>query len=268
MEKMNPPLRWIGGKHRISRQLIELLPTKFNNYIEPMVGSAALFFAYKPLKAILADKNEEIINFYSILVQETDEFISKLLKLKASKNTYYKLRSMKPKDNFNRALRFVYLNRLCWNGVYRVNKEGAFNVPIGNRLPKTLWKKDHLEVCASLLKKVKLLSGDFENIVKYCREDDFVYFDPPYPKGAKHGLGFNRYSPDRFKICDHKRLAILLDKLDKMGINILLSISDDDSLISIYPKQFRATKIKSSSLISCKGNKRGRVYEVILRNYF
>ena len=215
---MKPPLRWIGGKYRISHQLIELLPKKFNKYIEPMAGSAALFFAYKPKKTILADKNEEIINFYTVLAQETEEFIPKLLNLKASKDTYYKFRSMRPKDNFNQALRFAYLNRLCWNGVYRVNKDGVFNVPIGIRLPKTLWKKDHLEACASLLKKVKLLSGDFGDIVKYCRKNDFVYFDPPYPKDAKSGLGFNRYSSDRFGINEHKRLAKLMDKLDKIGL--------------------------------------------------
>lgn len=264
---MKPPLRWIGGKYRVSKQLIQFFPKNFKNYIEPMAGSAAMFFAVKPENAILADINADVINFYSVLAQNSDQFISKLLSLKASKKDYYNWRSVKPKDDFERAVRFAYLNRLCWNGVYRVNQDGDYNVPIGSRLPHTLWKKDHLEACSILLRKAKLFNNDFNQTVELSNEGDFIYFDPPYPKGAKKGLGFNRYSSNPFGIDDHKRLAALIKILSQQGVFILITIADDELLKSIYPSHFQMIKIETSTLISCNGENRGRAYEYILRNY-
>lgn len=150
--RLKPPIRWAGGKYRLVPKLIDHLPSQFNKFIEPMAGSAALFFTVQPERAILADINSELINFYKILAFKTDSLIEALMEIKASKFTYYEYRDSKPKTDFERAIKFCYLNRLCWNGVYRVNSTGNFNVPIGDRLPKDPWSSDHLEKCAAVLR--------------------------------------------------------------------------------------------------------------------
>lgn len=262
-----PPIRWAGGKYRLSSVLIANLPKTFNRLIEPMVGSGALFFSSNPSRALLADTNEDLINYYHMLATNSNTMISKLLKLKASKNTYYKFRESKPRDNLNKAIRFAYLNRLCWNGVYRVNKDGQFNVPIGDRLPEKLWDEAHLKQCAEKLKKVTFLIGDFENIAEHCNSGDLVYFDPPYPKGAKNGIGFNRYTSERFGLNDHRRLAKLVTSLNNKGVYILMTLSEIDELIELYPKSFNIIETTSKSLISCNGDSRIKIKEVIFKNY-
>lgn len=265
---IRPPIRWVGGKYQIVRNLLQLLPANFGRLIEPMAGSAAFFFALKPDKAILFDINEDLINYYQVLKTKSFLLISRLMSLRASKQLYYEMRSRNPNDELERAVRFAYLNRLCWNGVYRVNKDGFFNVPIGSRLPKKLWEKDHLEQCANLLQSAELHKGDFEETLKYCQEADLVFIDPPYPKGTKSGPGFNRYSPNRFGIQDHYRLAGVIKALHVKDVNIMVTLSNDQELISIYPSELNKTVVKSSSLISCNGQTRGPTAEVVLRNYY
>lgn len=264
---IRPPIRWVGGKFQIVRYLIKLLPKNFSNLIEAMAGSAAFFFALQPEKAILLDINEELINYYNILRTKSALLISRLMPLKASKDLYYEMRSANPSDELERAVRFAYLNRLCWNGVYRVNKNGYFNVPIGSRLPKKLWDKCHLEQCARLLQKTELYKGDFEETLRYCKKADLVFIDPPYPKGSKFGLGFNRYSSIRFSIEGHHRLANFINNLIDKNVYVMVALGNDEELISIYPSELNKTVVKSSSLISCNSQTRGRTSEIILRNY-
>lgn len=265
---IRPPIRWVGGKFRIVRYLLKLLPANFSSLIEPMAGSAAFFFALQPEKGILLDINEELINYYKVLRAKSALLISRLMSLKASKHLYYEMRSANPSDELERAVRFAYLNRLCWNGVYRVNKNGFFNVPIGSRLPKKLWDKCHLRKCARLLQRAELYKGDFEETLRYCRKADLVFIDPPYPKGSKSGLGFNRYSSIRFSMEDHYRLANSINNLVDKNVYVMVALSNDEELISIYPSELNKTVVKSSSLISCNGQTRGRTSEIILRNYY
>lgn len=181
---LRPPLRWAGGKSGIVKDLISLMPARYTRYVEPMAGSAALFFGAKPERALLADVNEDLINYFTILRNDLDRLTSSLFKMTASKDKYYSLREQQPSDFMERAIRFAYLNRLCWNGVYRVNSLGMFNVPIGSRLPKVLWIERHLRECSRVLFKAELFHSTVLDTLARSEPNDFFFIDPPYPKGA------------------------------------------------------------------------------------
>lgn len=263
---LRPPLRWAGGKSVIVKDLLPLMPLEYNRYIEPMAGSAALFFGAKPESALLADVNEDLINYFTILRNDLDRFISSLFKLTASLDTYYSLREQQSSDFLERAIRFAYLNRLCWNGVYRVNSLGRFNVPIGSRLPQVLWSERHLRECSQVLSKAELSHSDVLDTLAESRPNDFFFIDPPYPKGANTGIGFNRYTVDKFNLDDHKNLAREIKQLSKRSVKIMVVLSNEQRLIELY-RGFRRTTLSTKSLISCSGSSRRPVSEVVLTNY-
>lgn len=261
------PIRWAGSKYSSVKTMLKYCPDSYNKYIEPMFGSGALFFALKPSSAIINDRNRDLYIFLSTLQVKGVKLIDKLMGLKASKDSYYKFRESNPKDDFNRAVRFIYLNRLCWNGVYRVNKLGEFNVPFGNRLPTQLWNKHVLERTIELLSNAIIMNQDFESLVENIEAGDFVYLDPPYPKDSKEDLGFNRYTTNFFSYEDHYRLANFIDKMHIKGAKIMLSSGNNNKILSIYPKYLEKITLNSKSLISCNGNGRKKVKEHILKNY-
>lgn len=251
----------------MTKLLADLLPESYDRLVEPMVGGGALFFATRPKQAILGDSNEELINFYHVLANRTEALIDQLLQLRASSSQYYKFRSARPRAKMERAVRFAYLNRLCWNGLYRVNGSGEFNVPFGGRLPKRLWNEEHLQTAATLLRNATLLSADFQATLKYCRAGDVVYLDPPYPKRRENGHGFNRYTRTPFTAADHERLACEALRLHDKGIRVVISTAASHTFLSLFPRGFRVHRVRSSSLISCNGATRGNASEAILLNY-
>jgi DNA adenine methylase len=263
---LRPPLRWAGGKSGIVKDLISLMPASYSRYVEPMAGSAALFFGAKPERALLADVNEDLINYFTILRNDLDRLTSSLFKMTASKDKYYSLREQQPSDFVERAIRFAYLNRLCWNGVYRVNSLGMFNVPIGSRLPKVLWSERHLRECSRVLFRAELFHSDVLDILSRSEPNDFFFIDPPYPKGANAGIGFNRYTVEKFTLDDHANLAREIKRLSKKSVTIMVILSDEENLIQLY-RGFRKTKLSTKSLISCTGAGRRTVSEVVLSNY-
>lgn len=268
--KKRPPasvLRWAGGKAHLLPHLTPLVPQSFRRYIEPMVGGAAVFFRLAPPRAILSDLSDELINFYRVLRDDPDHLITAMLRLKASKERYYRMRSKTVHGRLQRALRFVYLNRLAWNGLYRVNEQGAFNVPIGDRLPSRLWDRNHLHRAATILQAAELTTADFEVSLSEVRYGDFVFLDPPYPKGARGALGFNRYSPGRFGIEDHHRLAHCIERLMRRGASVMLTIDAASGLRSLYPDSLFDHSAISRSLIAGNGAQRRSVRELVLTSY-
>jgi DNA adenine methylase len=267
MQKLKPVLRWAGGKSHIISELGAFIPNKCTRYIEPMLGSGALFFSLCPLNAFLSDINSDLINYYLILRDNFDVFTNRLFQLKASRRNYYNIRSMNPKDPIERAVRFAYLNRLCWNGLYRVNKDNIFNVPIGSRLPKNPWNRERLKNASVALKSATLRSEDFSIVLDDTRPGDLVFLDPPYPRGANGNNGFDRYSSVKFSLQDHHRLADHIRYMDNRGTYIILTLIDDQKLRNIYPKYFESHTVSGKSLIS--GHKIGRriVKENILINF-
>lgn len=262
-----PCLRWAGGKRRHLLAMEAVLPSQFGLYFEPMVGGAALFLRMQPSRAVLGDINAELMGFYQILRDRTEELIWRLSHLKASREMYYSLRESEPTDPVDVAVRFAYLNRLCWNGLYRVNREGKFNVPIGSRLPTRMWNFDNMRQIACSLRKVTLFCGDFSECVATASEGDFVYLDPPYPRGSSDGLGFNRYSSVSFSYDEHVRLARTADDLSRRGVLVLVSETADPRIVGLFSNDFVPTYLDGKSLISGRAAGRRAVREALLRNY-
>ena len=267
LESVRPVLRWAGGKRRLVHRLEKLMPSSWNNYVEPMAGSAALFFHVAPRKAILGDLNPELINFYTVLRDDTDALVDKLNGLRASRRLYRKMRKSTPRSRLERAIRFVYLNRLCWNGLYRVNQRGQFNVPIGDRLPKKLWDRNDFRNGARILSHTELVCGDFVTTLRKARSGDFVFIDPPYPRGAPLDTGFNRYCSESFSAKDHQRLGRRIRSLDARGVSIMVLLASSKDIISCYPSSFNRKRLRSKSLISCNASSRRLVDEIVLTNY-
>ncbi len=265
---MKPILRWAGGKQKLVATLRGLLPKNYERLVEPMAGGAAMFFATSPRRALLADINAELIVFYEMMARRTNSLVTKMTAMRASKRKYYELRASRPRTKTERALRFAYLNRLCWNGLYRVNKDNQFNVPIGSRLPEQLWDEDHLRRAGKLLRGGQVLCQSFEETAALCTATDAVFFDPPYPKAVGNGLGFNRYSPERFTMADHERLASVVHSLDRQGVRVMIALASKDSLLRLYKRDgFRTTELATLSLIAGNGQSRGQVGEIVVRNY-
>lgn len=262
-----PVLRWAGGKTRLLPQLVSLLPSVWGRYVEPMVGSGALFFRLSPGSGLVGDINDDLVNFYSILRRDHRELYRALCCLPASRATYYGLRASKDPLPFARAVRFAYLNRLCWNGLYRVNRSGQFNVPIGDRLPHRMWFEDRLAQAADVLRRVTLASGDVENTLRHVRTGDLVYIDPPYRRGAADALGFNRYHRVTFGLEDHLRIADSVRTLTRMRVKVMLTLGGSSRVLRLYPRSLNRLILTTTALISGNGNARRAVREVVARNY-
>lgn len=262
-----PILRWAGGKSHLIPSLLKLLPDSWHRYVEPMVGGGALFFHLAPPRALLADINDELMNFYRVLRDHPDDLITRLMELKPSRKIYYLLRNQEYKGQLDRAIRFAYLNRLCWNGLFRVNKQGRFNVPIGDRLPRYLWSENDLRRAATALGTAQLLTADFSETLKQVRKGDLVFIDPPYPRGAKRDLGFNRYSSSVFSLQHHEKLGKLIRAISTSGARVIITLSHSPKITGRYPKALREFKVISKTLISSKSTTRGHVREAVLLNY-
>lgn len=246
--------------------LVLHLPRTWNRYFEPMAGGAALFFRVRPAAAILADINDELINFYDVLRSDADALIRQMRDLKACKDLYYWMRRYRPRTQLRRAVRFLYLNRLAWNGLYRVNRKGLFNVPIGDRLPQKLWDFEELRAASTALSVVSLRNADVSRVLASARREDFVFLDPPYPRGAADN-GFNRYSAAFFTGDDHQRLGKSVKRLSARGVKVMVVVADRPVYRRYYPADMRSVVVRSKALIACNGGDRRDVAEIILTNY-
>jgi len=204
-EKCPPLFRWAGGKRRLISQILPVVPKSFNHYYEPFSGGAALFFKLQPANATLGDKNEELINCYQQVKSSPEEVIEALGKLKNTKTEYYKIRAALPKNRIDRAARLIYLMELSFNGIYRVNSDGGFNVPYGSKKNKE-FDFDKIRKVSKAFATTEFVCGDFGTTVKNAKEGDLVYFDPPYT--VAHGNnGFVQYNERIFSWAGQIRLA-------------------------------------------------------------
>ena len=259
-----PLIRWAGGKRVIVPKLFRFVPKNFGTYYEPLIGSGALFFALNPRRAVVADVNPELINFYTVVKDNPHEFFRAVQKLTASKRTYYRIRATTPSSALLRAVRFFYLIRLSWNALYRVNRAGQFNVPFGGRTPRQLVGLSEILEASTSLKRARLLCNDFEKVSPRAKDGDFVYFDPPYPKGASDNNGFARYHATQFDFDDHKRMFCLTSDLVQKGVKVLITEAATKKILDLYQQDFYITIIRSRSLIAAKGEHRGDVSEAII----
>ena len=272
---MIPIIKWAGSKRQLLSELQARIPHVFGRYVEPFLGSGALFLELQPKQATLNDCNPELINMYTCIRDCCDELFDNLVTLQKEYNEltsqkdkelfYYKMR-----DEFNErmlnanlgvrdASLFIFLNKTCYNGLYRVNTAGTFNTPSGKKRKVSISSKAQFQRCSDALSNAIILNGDFELACQNVQAGDFVYFDSPYYDT------FDTYQPGGFPEQDHQRLAQLYQRLSEQGVYCLLSNSDTAFIRDLYEGSF-IDVVSVKRMINCNGQQRTGT-ELIIRNY-
>lgn len=255
--KPKPILKWAGGKTQLLNELLPKVPTKFNRYIEPFFGGGALFFALQPENSIISDSNPELINMYRQVADDVDGVISQLKKYENTSEMFYTVRSQEwtSLSKTEAAARTIFLNRTCFNGLYRVNKQGEFNVPYGKYKNPRICDKDGLYAASLLLKKAQIICGDFFLVLESnAQEGDFIFLDPPYLPISEYS-DFKRYTKEQFYEEDHVELAKIITCLQERGCSIILTNSNHPLVHELYAP-FTIDVIATKRHISCNGSNR------------
>ncbi|TPR54732.1 DNA adenine methylase [Metamycoplasma neophronis] len=267
-----PFVKWVGGKRQLLNEIIEMAPKEFNRYFEPFLGGGAVLFSLQPQKAFVNDINSQLIFTYETIKNNANELIELLKKYDAEltnkdKYLYYrdKYNSKVKNHEFDIELAalFIYLNKRCFNGLYRVNSEGLFNVPYNNKTTVKSFDEDNIKLIEKFLKHVTIKNVDFEKSLSNTRAKDFIFIDSPY--APLNESSFESYTKDGFSKKDHIRLAKVFKKLSKKGCYVMLTNSDTDFIKNLY-KDFNIKVIKAKRLINRDADKRF-ANEVIITNY-
>lgn len=270
-----PVLKWVGGKRQLLSEIKKYIP-KYTTYYEPFVGGGAVLFELQPNKAVINDMNSELINVYNVIKNNIDELIEELSIEKKYINTsecFYNIRELdrNPKQynklmGIQKAARILYLNKTCYNGLYRVNSMGAFNSPFGNYKNPNIINAITLRAVSKYFNDsdITFLTGDFEKAVNGIKKGSFVYFDPPYVPISKTS-NFTGYNENGFGESEQRRLKKLCDTLSKKGVNILVSNSDCEFIRDLY-NNYDIIEIKAKRFINCNSDGRGEVSDVLIRN--
>ena len=273
-----PFIKWVGGKRGLLSQIIPLLPKNFNNYFEPFVGGGALFFELytrgllKDKEVFLFDINAELINAYNIVTNYPNQLINELeiFKQNHSQEFFYEVRSWDRQNDFlqrsdiQRASRFIYLNKTCFNGLYRVNKNNQNNVPIGSYKNPNICDAEVILSASRALKNVNILNSSYKEVLKYASKNDLIYFDPPYYP-LTQTASFTSYSEFEFLEKQQLELYDVFKSLSEKGCNVLHSNSDTEFIKDLY-KDFEIKEIFANRFINSKGSDRGKISEVIIKN--
>ncbi len=270
-----PFLKWVGGKRQLMPAITALLPDDFDQlkYYEPFVGGGAVLFHLQPKNALINDFNKELVNVYQVIKNDPHALIEDLKSHKNEEEYFYAIRawdrgSIYPKlSAVTKASRIIFLNKTCFNGLYRVNSSGEFNAPFGRyQNPKIVNKKTILAVSDYLNSNdIDIRNGDFEDALKDIKKDSFVYFDPPYDPVSK-SANFTGYVQGGFDHLAQKRLRNVCNKLTKKGVKFLLSNSATPFIEELY-KDYTITYAKAKRAINVDAKKRGHINEVLIRNY-
>lgn len=290
-----PFLKWAGGKTQLIKEIESLLPNKILKkkftYIEPFVGSGAVLFwmleNFPNLeKAVVNDINNDLINTYSVIAKQPKELISILAQFQnefhafgtnqeAKKEYYYNKRTLfntRNEEHSGQAALFIFLNRTCFNGLFRVNRKNEFNVPMGSYKKPTICDTDNILAVSDVLKKVEVLCGDYTETLKEAKENTFFYFDPPY-KPLSETSSFNSYAKDEFNDSEQIRLRDFCSKLESLGHKWMLSNSDvkgknsNDSFFDELYSDYSIVRVKAKRSINANPSKRGELNELLITNY-
>lgn len=262
---MNSILRWAGSKRQLLSKLQEFWPAGKTRYLEPFCGSACLFFALRPETAILGDVNRDLIETYTTLRTNCDSVVTHLKRFRRGRRSYYAVRAQDAHklSSVQRAARFLYLNRYCFNGIYRTNSKGEFNVPYGPQKRETALNTDVIEQAASALTSATLISGDFCETLEHAVEGDFVYLDPPYATSKRRV--FREYHPQSFGLSDLARLTWWLRQLDRRGTRFVVSYADcADARNAFAP--WHSRRVKTRRHIAGFADNRRCAYELLVTN--
>jgi len=276
-EKPKPFVKWVGGKRQLLSQFknLNLYPPEGfdpnkNTYFEPFVGGGAVFFDLLPQKAVLSDLNKELVTTYLVIKNNVDNLISSLKKHKTDKDYFLKVRAQNPNelDDVAVASRFIFLNRTCFNGLYRVNSKGGFNVPYGKYSNPLICDESNLKKVSEVLQDVEIKHQDYKSVLKKTKKGDFVYLDPPYYPVSKTA-SFTSYTAEGFLDKEQIELRDTVLELHKRGCFVMLSNSDTPFINKIYSGQkgLRINKVEAGRAINSKGSGRGKITEVLITNY-
>jgi DNA adenine methylase len=227
-----PFIKWAGGKRRLCDAIREFFPAKFNCYFEPFLGGAAMFFDLAPSRAVLSDINEELTNAYA-QVGDNLPLVRRLSALSVNKRTYLNIRKNLPSGDLDRAVRFIYLNKTAFNGLYRVNRAGGFNVPFAGNQGRRVFAESELRAASKLLRRCRIVSRDFELAFSDAQHGDLIYCDPPYTVRHNNN-GFIRYNESLFSWNDQQRLAAAANEAVRRGVHVLVSNAQHTSLRRLY----------------------------------
>jgi len=249
----------------------EHFPKNYNKYFEPFIGGGAVFFHLLPENSIISDSNPDLINCYQVIKEDVEELIKSLKKHKYEKDYYYEIRALdRDIDKFaelsdvEKASRSIYLNKSGYNGLYRVNSKGFFNVPFGRHINPKICDETNLRNVNRALKKVEIFLGSFEICLKFAKKDDFIYLDPPYFPLSETAL-FTSYTKNSFDKSSQIKLFEVFKELNKRGCNIILSNSYSDFILDLY-KEFKIVTLKAKRNINSNSQKRGLIKEVMILN--
>ncbi|MEI7554250.1 DNA adenine methylase [Candidatus Chlorohelix sp.] len=275
--KPEPVLKWVGGKGQLLAQFQKFMPTHFNHYFEPFVGSAALFFHLQPKVATLNDFNPNLIGLYRDVQNQLEELLQVLAPLRAcyhslspesQEKEYYRLRNrynQLPTGVLEKSALLIFLNKTGYNGLYRENSQGGYNVPFGRYDNPSMFSEEKLRAVAVALEGVRLLNSDFEQAVENASKGDFVYFDPPYMPLSKTS-SFTGYTKEDFGQSSQERLAGVVRRLVERGVQVMLSNSDTEFIRKLY-WDFQIHEVKASRAINSKPDARGKITELVITNY-
>jgi len=277
---VRPFLKWAGGKRQLVPEIKErYLPKNYNTYYEPFLGGGALLFELQPEHAVINDSNSELMNCYEAIKTVVDELIEDLSKHKNEKSYFYEIRDLdrvpgglaayqKETSAVQRASRIIFLNKTCYNGLFRVNSQGQFNVPFGRYKKPNFLEPEVLKSVSNYLNnnQVKILNTDFGEAVQSARKGDFIYFDPPYDP-ISDTASFTGYNINGFDQKQQERLKKTVDDLTHRGCKILLSNACTDFIRDLYGDEYTVDIVSASRAINSNTLKRGKIDEVLIRNY-
>jgi DNA adenine methylase len=271
---VKPFLKWAGGKRQLVPTITaNYLPKVYNTYYEPFLGAGALFLELQPHQAIVNDSNSELINCYEVIRDSVEELIEYLSQHKNQADYYYEIRAwdrtqeFKERTPIERASRIMFLNRTCYNGLFRVNSQGQFNVPFGSYRNPNIVNETTLRAVSQYLNRsnLKILNDDFQVAVKTAKPGDFIYFDPPYDP-VSETASFTSYAANGFNKDEQIRLKLTVDALSDRGCYVLLSNAYTSFIVELY-QSYRIEKVAAARSINSNGLKRGKIDEVLVMNY-
>lgn len=270
-----PFLKWVGGKKQLIPDIEKLLPKGLANrpYYEPFVGGGALFFSLQPKVAVINDYNEELINVYKVVKDNPEALIADLKKHKNTAEYFYEIRAVDRSPLFNRltdvqrASRVIYLNKTCYNGLYRVNNAGEFNTPFGRYANPNIVNEPVIRAVSKYLNmaKIRIMNGDYSFVLEHIPANSFVYLDPPYHP-ISDSSNFTGYVQGGWTERDQLRLKEVCDSLNQKGVEFLLSNSSSDFIRKIY-SGYNIHVVKATRAINSDSTKRGHVDEFLISNY-
>lgn len=271
MDVPRPFVKWAGGKRQLLGQIDAYVPAEFGTYVEPFVGGGALFFYLLPERAVLVDNNPVLINAYHVVQRDVEALIVSLQQHRNEKEYYYEIRAADRTPEFadwtpvERASRTLFMNKCCYNGLYRVNSKGQFNVPFGKYKNPTICDAPNLRAVSRALQGVTIRHGSFELCLEHAAAGDFVYLDPPYHP-LSETASFTSYTKDAFGPADQERLREVFGALDERGCKVLLSNSYCDFILDLYA-DYAIEPVLAKRAINSNAAKRGAIKEVLVRNY-